>query len=176
MLHAVVSDTNVINRLDTELNDDPLYRAAATANVEGALTYMSWPEYEDVLSNNQANIQLVAVGSDCVLPSAETIADGSYSITRPGQLIVNQAALARTEVMSFLWYLLSDENIQYLEDAGFIGVTFADLAEARNTLQSVYTESLTAASQPEATAEPGTEVTAEATPEATAEATEASGG
>jgi|FLYN01.1.fsa_nt_gi phosphate transport system substrate-binding protein len=176
MLLKSAGESNVLNRIDTELDDDPLYRAAATANVAGALTYMSWPEYQQVLDNNQGNIQLVAVdgGNGCVLPSQESIADGSYPLTRPGQLIINQASLAKTEVMSFLWYLLSDENYRLLDDAGFVGVSFADLADARNLLQTAYNEAA-AALQPEATAEATgePEATAEATtePEATVEAT-----
>lgn len=186
MLRKVVNEAEVVNRVDTEMDNDPLYRAAATANVAGALTYMSWPEYQRVSNNNQSNIQLVSVdnGSGCGLPSADTIADGSYPLTQPVQLVVNQTVLARTEVTSFLWYLLSDENVGYLDEAGLVGVTFTDLAAARNTLQSAYTEAATAALQPEATTEPNAETTAEttaepsveATIEATAEATEASGG
>jgi phosphate transport system substrate-binding protein len=183
MLLKAAGESNALNRVDTELDDDPLYRAAATANVEGALTYMSWLEYQQVLSNNQANIQLVSVdgGNGCVSPTQATIADGSYPLSRPVQLLINQSALARIEVMSFIWYLIADENYVSLEDAGFIGLSFADLANARSSLQTAYNEASAAAREAEATAEPGVELTAEpeatgeSTAEAEAEATEASG-
>jgi ABC-type phosphate transport system substrate-binding protein len=166
------SGTGIPNRVDTELNDDPLYRAAATANVEGALTYMSWPDYQQVLDNNQTNITLVSVdsGNGCVLPSPDTIGDGSYALSRPGKLIVNQAALAKIEVQSFLWYLESDDNYAALEANGFIGVSFSDLADFRSALQEGVTlAQQQAAAQAEVTAEPGAETTDE--PEATSEAT-----
>ncbi len=169
MLLRSSGENNILNRVDTELDNDPLYRAAATANVEGALTYMNWPEYQQVLSNDQANIQSVSVdgGSDCVSPSLESIGDGTYPLTRPGQLVVNQSALARIEVMSFVWFLVSDENYNFLGDSGFVGLSFADLADARNRLQTAFNEASAAALEAEATTEPDGESTAE--PEATSE-------
>jgi phosphate transport system substrate-binding protein len=169
MLLTAAGESNIINRDDTEQNADPLYRAAATANVEGALTLLSWPEYERVQDNNQQNVQLVSIdaGDGCVSPNQDSIADGTYPLARPGQLMVNQAALSRVEVMSFLWYAVSDENLQALLDAGFVGVDFGDLAAARTTLQDTYAEASAAALQAEATAEPGAESTVE--PDAAAE-------
>jgi phosphate transport system substrate-binding protein len=176
MLLKAAGESNSLNRVDTELDDDPLYRAAATANVEGALTYMSWPEYQQVLSNNQTNIQLVSVdgGNGCVSPSQESIADGSYPLTRPARLVINQSALARIEVMSFVWFLMTDENYYLLDEAGFVGLSFADLADTRSSLQTAFNEASAAALEAEATAEPGAESTAEpeATSESTLEATE----
>jgi len=60
LLFIAGDDPNITERLDTETNADPLYRAAATANVEGALTYMGWKDYVRALVNNQANIRPVA--------------------------------------------------------------------------------------------------------------------
>lgn len=152
-------------RQDTQINRDPLYRAAATANVEGALTFMSWLDYQKVLANNQANIQLVSVnfGSNCVAPSEETIADGSYALTRQAQLEVNTAALERTEVQSFLWYMFTDDNYVLFSNGNLTGIQFSDLPILRESLQEAFDAALAAAAAaataPEATAEP--EVTAE---------------
>jgi hypothetical protein len=96
--------------------------------------------------------------------------------------VINRSALAKIEVMSFVWYLMTDENYLSLGDAGFIGLSFADVANARSTLQAAFNEASAAALAPEATAEPGAEGTAEpeatseSTAEATAEATEAADG
>lgn len=161
-------------RDDTEVNIDPLYRAAATANVEGALTFMNWRDYQRVLLNNQANIQLVGVdsGSGCVQPSPETIVDGSYPLSRPAHLIITRAALTRAEVQSLLWFLARDENFSFLETTGFIGITFADFPALRETLQSLYTQAEEAAAaqieNPPAVEETE-EPPAETTPEASAE-------
>jgi hypothetical protein len=128
---------------------------------------MSWPEYQQVLANKQANIQLVGVknGNDCVQPSAETIASGKYLLSRPAKLIVSETALAKPEVQSFLWYIASDANYKSLDEAGFVGVSFGSLPGLRDTLQNAYTAAATAALK---AAEATPEATKEATPEATA--------
>jgi phosphate transport system substrate-binding protein len=159
-----------------ETNGDPLYRAAAVANVEGGLTYMSWPEYLDVLENAQERIQLVSIdgGNGCVAPSEETIADGSYPLTTSAVMVVRQDALVRTEVQSFLWFLAEDTNYTLLEEAGLTGVAFGDLPELRQQLQTAFAEAQVAALNvgPESTAEATAEATGEATGEATAPAVE----
>lgn len=163
--------SNDPGRNDANVSSDPLYRAAATANVEGALTYMSWPEYQRVLANNQERIQLVNVdaGDGCIAPDASTIADGTYPLTRSAQLVVSQNALTRPEVQSFLWYLASDQNYPQFEQAGLIGVSFGALPALRDSLQQGFEDAAAAAL--EATPEPGAEATAEATSEATPETT-----
>jgi phosphate transport system substrate-binding protein len=150
----------------TQFNDDPLYRAAATANVEGALTYMSWQDYQRVLANDQANIQLVKISSSagCVLPSVATITDDSYPLARHAKLIISQPSLARPEVQALVWALYSDANYPNLGSAGFVGIDFADLPVIRENLRRTFFEAEAAA---EATAQ---ETTPEVTPEATAEA------
>ncbi len=171
----------ITGRNDIELRDDPLYRAAATANVEGALTYMSWGDYQKVLANNQERIQLVGVdaGNGCVLPNEATIADATYPLVRDTQLLVKTASLTNPAVQSFLWFLASDSNYGQLEDVGFIGVGFGSLPTLRQTLQKAFIDAATdaqtqAEATPEATGEataeaPSTEATAEATVEATSE-------
>jgi phosphate transport system substrate-binding protein len=125
-------------RTDTELNADALYRAAATANVEGALTYMPWTDYERVLANNQANIQLVAVdgGNGCVVPSEATIDDGSYVLTQSAQLAVAENALTDVVAQSVLWTMFSDSNYIALERTGLVGISFSDLPDLREQLQT----------------------------------------
>src|SRR5690606_31243639 len=53
LLLLAASSQSLTGRIDIHLDNDPLYRAAATANVEGALTFMNWFEYQDVLANDQ---------------------------------------------------------------------------------------------------------------------------
>lgn len=158
-------------RADTQTNTDPLYRAAATANVAGGLTYMSWAEYQRVLANNQSNIQLTAVdaGDGCITPSPETITDGSYPLALPARFIISQAALNRAEVQSFLWYAFSDENFTRFNEAELIGLSFGDLPVVRDTLLQAYARAAELVSVPEAAPEATAETTPEATPDATAE-------
>lgn len=155
-------------RTDVEINSDFLYRAAAVGNVETGLTYMSYPEYLQVVENQQQEVQLVQVdgGAGCVEPTAETIADGSYPLSEPLMMIVNQVSLNRMEVQSLVWYIFSDENYALYENAGLVGVDFAELPDIRDGLQVDFSEARAAAEAAAAAA-------AEATPEATTEATEA---
>jgi phosphate transport system substrate-binding protein len=170
-------------RIDTEINADPLYRAAAVANVPGALTYMTWSEYQSVLANNQARIQLVQVdgGNGCVTPSAETIADGTYPLATSYTLLIAQNRLSKPEVQGYLWTLFSDENFTPVAGLGLLGFDALSLSGIRETLQVEFTKASTvtpestaeATVSPDATAEAPVEGTAEATSAATVEATSA---
>jgi len=149
------------SRADIELSDDAAYRAAAVGNVEGALAVLSWQEYQDVLTSGQANVRVVSVdaGNGCVEPTFASIANGDYPLSRPVTLLASTAALARPEVQSVLWYLLSDANFGTIEAAGLIGLTFTDLGDIRTALQTAFNEAAAAAA-----AAPTPEATPEATP------------
>ena len=163
-------DSVQIERSDIQENNDPLYRAAATANVEGALTFMEWADYQQVLANNQANTSLVGVdgGSGCVAPDNTNIKDGTYPLTRSTDIVVNRSLLIRPYVQSLLWYTYSDNNLSSFENAGYTEVRISDLSAVRNTLldtfNAVTAEAAQAALQPEATAEATAEATVESTP------------
>lgn len=165
LLLLSASGSSRAGRVDVELDNDPLYRAAATANVEGALTFMDWFEYQSVLANNQANIQLVAVdaGEGCVTPDLDTVRSRQYPLTRPGYLIINQNQLARPDLQSLLWFTFGDDQFANFESAGFVGLRLSDLAEIRSTLLAAFDAAQAAAA--EATPEATSEATAEATAE-----------
>ncbi len=154
-------------RVDTEHDFDPLYRAAAVANVPGALTYMSWNDYERVLANGQQNIQLVAIngGAGCIEPNEQSIRDGSYPLSRRLFLVVNQNQLTQTALQSVLWFLYDDENVVRLSSLGFLPFDSDELFAIRNDLVEAYrmAEQTAAEALPEATAiAPDAEVTPEA--------------
>lgn len=161
-------------RIDTEQSTDPLYRAAATANVPGALTYMTWTDYQRVLANAQARIQVVAVdgGSGCVQPSESTILDGTYPLTQSSQLVISQKALANEPVKAYVWSLFADSNFGGLTVNGLLGLDFNILPSLRETLMAEFEAATTAAAtaettpEPESTSEPG----ATSEPESTSEA------
>nr|MBA3873622.1 substrate-binding domain-containing protein [Anaerolineae bacterium] len=123
----------LIERGDTEINSDALYRAAAAANVEGGLTYMSWADYQNVVKNNQQRIQLVGVdaGKGCVVPSAETISNATYPLVNDTQLLVKTSSLTKIPVESTLWFIANDGNFPAFEKSGLIGVDFGSLPALR---------------------------------------------
>jgi phosphate transport system substrate-binding protein len=141
-----------------ESNADPLYRAAAVANVEGGITYMTWQEYQTVLDANSQGIQLVAVnnGTSCVTPDTTTIGDGTYPYARNLRINVTQASLSDPAVQSLLWFIFSDNNYALFENSGLIGVPFGQLAAIRSELQDAFDAAIEVVSteEPGATDEP----------------------
>jgi phosphate transport system substrate-binding protein len=125
-------------RDDTITNADPLFRAAAVANVPGSLTFMLWDDYQRVLANEQPRIQLVAVDADqgCVLPNETTIADGSYPLSVSVSLLIAREKLADTNVRAYLWTLFSDASeasfqlTGFVNDANFFNSTRSALAQS----------------------------------------------
>lgn len=116
-----------------ESRNDGNYRAAATANVEGAISYLTYGQF----LAQDANVMPVAVdaGDGCVNATDESIRDGSYLLSRPILMAVNEAALVRPEVQSFVWYALRDASTSLLESTD----VFAVEAEA---FESYRTEAL----------------------------------
>ncbi|MBE2184087.1 MAG: substrate-binding domain-containing protein [Anaerolineae bacterium] len=162
--------TGAINRSDDaiQFSGDFLFRAAAAANVPGALALFDFNDFTEILESDQQNIQPVSIdGSEgCIEPGFDTLRDGSYALARPVQLVVSQRALVRPEVQSFLWFIAGDDQFDLLQNNGISGVEFSELQALRNRLQDEFAEAIAAAliAQPEAT--PEAEVTSEATAEA----------
>ena len=127
-------------RRDTEIDRDPLYRAAAVGNVAGALTYMSWGDYQRALDNEQANIQLVSAdgGDGCVRPSKASITDGAYPLSRSASLLVSESSLADVSLQSYLWRLFSEAGWSAMEREGFVGLNFVDLGAVRSRLETQF--------------------------------------
>jgi len=171
-------------RRDTELNNDPLYRAAAVANVPGAITYMSFPDYRRAQSTGQQGIQLVGVdaGGGCVLPNESTIDDGTYPLSRPATLLVNELSLTDISLQSYIWRIFSDQGWSIIDREGFIGIQFGDLPAVRSDLETEFSlaetnvaasvEDPTAESTEEPTVDEGTSENSESTDEATSDETE----
>lgn len=169
LLVRLTAGANMFLRSDVIENADPLYRAAAVANVEGAITFMDWNDYLRVVDNGQQGIQLVSVndGADCIAPDEAAFQAGTYPLWEPVTLLVNPISLTKPAVQSALWYLFSDRNFNLLSGANLFGLAFTELAPLRYNLQDAFVAAEQAAADAAAAA-------AEATPEATAEATPAS--
>lgn len=167
-------------RIDTEINFDPLYRAAAVANVEGALTYMKWSDYERVVESGQERIQLVLINADddCIQPSEETISSGEYPLSLQTSVVINKASLADIAVESYVWTMFADGSLSYFNSAGFVGIDADDMLVIRENLLVEFTAAALAAAEAEAEsteeAPEGDDAEATETAEET-EATEESG-
>jgi hypothetical protein len=115
----------------------------------------------------------VDAGNGCVTPSAATVADGSYALTRGVTLLVNEASLANEPVKALLWSLFSDTNFSLTNATGFADLDLTDFADARDLLQTAFDEA-TAQAADEAAAAEEAESTEGAEGEATPEPTPAS--
>lgn len=144
-------------RRDTELDYDPLYRAAAVGNVSGGLTYMSWPDYQRVVANEQANIRLASVneGAGCVEANAGSIENSTYPLSRRASMLISEESLAKAQVQSFLWSLTDDDNWSLLERNGFVGASTLDLPIIRRNLSTWFAEAQALYQQAEGDAEAG---------------------
>lgn len=162
----------LVLREPTELNADPLYRAAAVANAGSGLTYMRLQDYTRALEIGQTGIQLVAVdaGNGCVVPSVETIQDGSYALARTVTLKVTETAVENEPTKSLLWLMFADTNYSSLALNGFTGVTLGDFAATRELLLEKFDEATARVAAREALQ---LQSTPQATPEGEGENTEA---
>jgi phosphate transport system substrate-binding protein len=87
------------------------------AGEDGGLGYFGFSYYEQ----NQDKLNLVGVdaGGECIKPSNETIADGSYKpLSRPLFMYPSQKALSKPEVKAFMDYVV--ENYQAISEASQI--------------------------------------------------------
>ncbi|MCY4524966.1 MAG: substrate-binding domain-containing protein, partial [Anaerolineaceae bacterium] len=142
-----VADAGLVGRLDIEFDNDPLYRAAATANVPGALTFMAWREFNAVLASGQERIRLMQLdsGGGCVEPSPGSILDGSWPLSRTTWLVANRNRMTLPQLQAFLWFLASEENLGNWQNAGFVDVRLATLQSLQATLTVAFDDATLAA-------------------------------
>jgi len=73
-------------------------------------------------------------GDGCVEPSADTISDGSYPLSRSLYIYVNTDKLATNPTLtSFVDYYLSDEGIQAVTDADYVAIPLERLDASRQS-------------------------------------------
>jgi phosphate transport system substrate-binding protein len=76
-------------------------------------------------------------GGDCISPSADTIADGSYPLSRSLYLYVNAASAAdNPAVAGYVDYYLSDEGIGSVNEVGYIDLPADQLDASRATWEA----------------------------------------
>ncbi|MFH1331112.1 MAG: substrate-binding domain-containing protein [Actinomycetota bacterium] len=70
-------------------------------------------------SRDRVKALAVDDGEGCVVPTAATIADGSYPYTRNLYIYVNQAAALRPEVAAYVDLYLSEVGLASVDEAGY---------------------------------------------------------
>ena len=114
----------------------PDYQASADDNiilqgVGGSSTSFGWVGYAFARDAQGVKILEIDGGEGCVLPTDETIADGSYPISRPLFIYVNAEAAAESPVLeAFVDFYLHDA-IDAVADVGYVPLSADDLAATR---------------------------------------------
>ena len=76
-------------------------------------------------------------GDGCVAPSAETVSDGSYPLSRSLFIYVSAEAAARPEVAAYVDYYVSDEAMTSLvEEVGYIALPSDRIEATRSAWES----------------------------------------
>jgi phosphate transport system substrate-binding protein len=162
-----------VPRLDgVTTNDDPLFRAAATQNVAGVVTYMTYSAYKK--STSKVKAIAIDTGNGCVAPTDQTIQDGTYPLAAPLNLVFNLRSLSRAEVRAYVWYLLSDDALTVLAQEGVVGTRPDEYVKTREIMLERFAQLEAANATPVPSPQSTLEATAQATQAATAEATQTS--
>jgi phosphate transport system substrate-binding protein len=109
----------------TKSEDDTVIERGVAAE-PNSLGYFGYAYYQA----HKEELRLVAVdsGHGCVLPSAQTVADGTYQpLSRPLFLYVSGAAAARPEVKAFIRFNLAPDSTQYVTNVGYVPLPAAAL-------------------------------------------------
>jgi phosphate transport system substrate-binding protein len=117
----------------------PDYVASANDNViiegiAGAPGSLGWVGYAFFLAN-QDRVKALAIDATndgtCVVPTPETIADGSYPFSRPLFIYVNLESAMRPEVAAYVDFYLSEEGLASIDETGYIRLAdYADVLAA----------------------------------------------
>jgi phosphate transport system substrate-binding protein len=125
----------------------PDYTASANDNViiegiSGSDSSLGWVGYAFYLANEDKVTALeVDGGEGCVGPTPETIADGSYPISRPLFIYVNKAKAEESAALAgYVDFYLSEEGLAAVDQAGY--VRLADYAPVREIWESRTTGTL----------------------------------
>ena len=77
-------------------------------------------------------------GDGCVAPSADTVGDGTYPLSRALYIYVNTAKLKESPALQkFVDFYLSDEGIAAVTDSGYIALDDAELTATRDAWKAV---------------------------------------
>jgi phosphate transport system substrate-binding protein len=101
---------------------------------DGALGFVGFA-YADQQGDNVTKLR-VDGGDGCVMPSADTIADGSYPMSRSLYLYVNtDKAQTNSTLAAFVDYFLSDAGIASVTDADYVSIPAERLDATRQAWQ-----------------------------------------
>ncbi len=111
-------------RSDYTGSEDDNVLVQGIAGDKYAIGFFGFAYYEE----NKDKLKVIGVdeGEGAVVPSFETIADGSYApLSRPLYIYVNKASLEREEVLEFVTFYLENAK-ELVADVGYVPLPDAD--------------------------------------------------
>lgn len=105
---------------------------------DGALAYFGYAYYTE----NSGSLKVIPIdaGGGPVVPSDETVADGSYPLARPLFIYVRLDSLnEEPQVREFVRYYLSDAGIPLVSDVGYTPIAQSELEASRDALEAAIT-------------------------------------
>ena len=122
-----------LSRADYTASADDNVLVQGIAGGKYSLGYFGYSYYQE----NQDKLKLVAVdsGNGCVLPTTESIENGSYSpLSRPLFIYVSAASIERPEVKAFVEFYL-DNAAELAQEVGYIKLGDAEYASNREAIK-----------------------------------------
>jgi phosphate transport system substrate-binding protein len=122
------------SRADYTASEDDNATVLGVSGTEGSLGYFGFAYYVE----NEGRLKVLALdgGNGCIVPSDETVADGSYPLARPLYIYVNQQSLReKPAVREFVRFYLSDEGISLVPEVGYTAVPDEEIEETRAKLE-----------------------------------------
>ena len=121
------------SRGDYTASEDDNVIVTGVSNSSGGMGYFGYAYFEE----NQGTLKAVDIQNEdgeCITPSFESIADGSYNpLSRPLFFYVNKAAYdSEPTVKAFVDYKLDPANGELVADAGYITLPDEDLAASKS--------------------------------------------
>lgn len=150
-------ETALVARSDEDPNVfyDPLggeaiaFRSDAVANFHGsAIALMTWDDFQS--SERQDDLVTLAVdaGNGCISPTETTFEDGTYPFSAFLTVTFARGAMGNGVVGAFMWNILTEENLETIEDLGLVNLNVADLRQRRDDvfalIEEAQVEALTA--------------------------------
>lgn len=143
---AGFEDTGVSRGLseDKAATTRPDYQPSADDNViiqgiEGSDSSFGWVGFAYAQQAGEGVKELEIDGGDgCVAPSEETIADGSYPLSRSLYIYVNTAKVAQNPALrAWVDYYLTDDGIASVTEVGYVPLPSDRLEASRSTWSGV---------------------------------------
>lgn len=131
---AIVGEAKA-SRADYTPSEDDNMLVTGVEGSKYALGYFGYAYY----SENKERLKLLGVDAgdgNCVQPSLETVRANTYKpLSRPLYIYVNQASLAKPEIVEFVTYYVANVS-QLVEQVGYVPLSDEVLSKSKETLDA----------------------------------------